>query len=177
MNDMIETKEIIESIARRFPCTISEMDIRFLEMNDIVERSQWPSYVGYHKGFNLSLANEEVLQRKYKAYSNDNSITFSLIDTDRVVGFFSFNSINWNSKIVENMTIRIHPSYCNKGIGKTILKYLCDLLFDSGIKSIRLDVHAKNAIAHKCYKKCGFSEISTIEREGELYFLMENKIG
>jgi len=166
-------KEIREAIAMRFPCSISSMDIRFLEINDIIERSEWPTYAGYHKGFNLSLADIDAAKRKYNAYSNENAITFSLIDKKNTVGFFSFNCIDWVSKTVGNMTIRIHPGYCNKGIGKTVLPFLCDSLLDSGINSIRLDVHNKNAIAHECYKKSGFYEIDTISRDDELYILME----
>ncbi len=165
------------NICSMFPIELDEYYISVLTVEDIAERSRWPSYEGYHKGFNLILKDEEALFRKYSAYSNENSLSFTVKHNDAVIGFFSFNQIDWKLEEVANTTIRIHPFYCNNGIGKKIMNALCEKLLDNGIKAIKLDVHSKNNIAEKCYKSCGFKFVKSIIRDNEEFYYMEKRSG
>lgn len=54
------------------------------------------------------------------------------------------------------MGIRVHPDWCNKGVGTEALRALADWAFRQGITSLRLDVCAANPRAIRCYEKTGF---------------------
>lgn len=50
----------------------------------------------------------------------------------------------------------VDPDYQGRGIGRTLLLYLCGVMIAEGRKTVRLDTHAKNAAAIRLYERCGF---------------------
>ncbi len=51
------------------------------------------------------------------------------------------------------MSIRLHPEYCDQGIGAMALKKTVEFVFSQGMYSIEFDVLASNIGAVKSYKK------------------------
>lgn len=49
------------------------------------------------------------------------------------------------------------------GIGRALMDYSFELVQQSGVKSIRLDVYEKNLPAISLYEKCGFEYIDTVD--------------
>ncbi|MFB9951029.1 GNAT family N-acetyltransferase [Rhizobium puerariae] len=50
----------------------------------------------------------------------------------------------------------VHPDRQGRGIGRSLLLHLCDLIESEGLATVRLDTHARNSGAIRLYERCGF---------------------
>lgn len=50
----------------------------------------------------------------------------------------------------------VSPAHQGKGIGRSLLLHLCNLIAAEGHATARLDTHARNARAIRLYEGCGF---------------------
>jgi RimJ/RimL family protein N-acetyltransferase len=73
------------------------------------------------------------------------------------------------------MGFRVHPNWCDKGIGTRILKLVIAHFAEAGIASFRLDVAEPNARAIRCYEKAGFSRTKHFDHNGIPFLWMELK--
>ncbi|MFQ5473888.1 MAG: GNAT family N-acetyltransferase, partial [Dehalococcoidia bacterium] len=72
------------------------------------------------------------------------------------IGYLALLDIDWERGQSGNMGIRVHPSWCNNGVGTAMLALIRDWWFASGMTGLRLDVASSNTRALRCYEKAGF---------------------
>lgn len=165
---------------RNLPFEIDEFVIRELEREDFEHHVNWPEYPSPHEMFNSSLRNKPNSARRirWEKYCADDKIISLVVDHEdsKTIGKFSFVGIDWENHVVENMGIRLHPHWCDKGNGTKILKGITDWCFSNGIKRIQFDVLSTNLRAIKSYKKAGYTIFNEIQREGATFYMMESKV-
>ena len=71
------------------------------------------------------------------------------------------------------MGIRIHPNWCDRGVGTRALKATIGRFAEAGIDRFRLDVAEPNARAIRCYEKVGFSPAERFDRDGVPFVWVE----
>ena len=76
-----------------------------------------------------------------------------------------------DSKIMVIHTLTVHPLYFKNGVARALMDFSLQYSRAQGMKSVRLDVHEKNAPAIALYKKCNFSYITTVDLGLEEYGL------
>ncbi len=65
---------------------------------------------------------------------------------------------------VFNSAARLHPDWCDRGIGTQILRLLLTGCGDQGIRSVALDAARQNRRAIRCYEGVGFRPERTFHR-------------
>jgi RimJ/RimL family protein N-acetyltransferase len=81
------------------------------------------------------------------------------------IGYVALARMDWDECVVGNVGLRIHPDWCNRGVGTSVLRLVVRWLFQSGIKAVRMDVAASNAGAIRCYEKVGFLSVGEMWRD------------
>src|SRR5690554_4413400 len=127
-------------LSKKLPIFVDNFKIRELERNDIDLYASWPDYSPPYDIFNTSLKTKPFSERdwRWKKYCSSNESLSLVIDheKDKVIGKFSLFNIDWEEKIINNMGIRLHPEWCNKGIGSKLLKVISEWCFNNGISKI-----------------------------------------
>ncbi len=149
-----------EIMLKSLPLVESGLSIRLCSREDINRLSQWPEYHWPNNHFKFSFSGLTDTQRDslFEQRQNDlNRITL-VIDSDnqKCTGYLALLEIDWSQKVVNDMSLRIIPALCNKGIGTSILNIVSLWSFGHGIQALRLNVAAPNAAAVRCYTKAGF---------------------
>ena len=143
--------------------------IRLLRRGDLDLLSQWPSYPFPYEAFNLSIlgASTQELDRYFLEKETDRKRLSLVVDEreNEVIGYFVFVDVDLVKGVVGDMTIRLHPEWCNRGIGTIVLKTLCDRGCEYGLKKIRIDVAATNVRAIRCYEKADFRKVGEFWRD------------
>ena len=62
------------------------------------------------------------------------------------------------------ISVAVDPKYRGRGIGKSLLKAIEELLRDSGAKVIRLEVSEDNEVAINLYRKLNYEIVDRIEK-------------
>jgi len=75
------------------------------------------------------------------------------------VSYLALTGIDWMERSIGNFVFRIHPEWCNQGLGTSVLCTVCQWVFKRGIRKVRLDVVASNARAIRCYEKVGLRSV------------------
>ncbi len=145
---------------KSLPLCEDEILIRPWIRKDLDELAKWPEYPFPYEPFNSSLKEmscEEKDQHFCSREDNPNRITL-VVDhtTQKAIGYLALVQIDWVDRKVGNMGFRIHPLWCNKGIGTLVINTVSDWCFKSGLKALRFDVTAANTRAIQCYEKAGF---------------------
>ena len=145
--------------------------IRAWNHADLDEIAKWPGYPFPYEPFNSSLSNmngQEKDQYFRKREDNPDRITL-VIDhtTQRTIGYLALICIDWGKQTIGNMGFRIHPSWCDKGIGSLVIKRVSSWCIEGGISILRLDVAASNARAIRCYEKAGYVKTAEFWRDDE----------
>jgi RimJ/RimL family protein N-acetyltransferase len=81
------------------------------------------------------------------------------------IGYLALREIDWEAGIVGNVGMRVHPAWCGRGVGTSILRSVTQWSFQAGMVSWRLDVAASNARAVRCYEKVGFVQTGEFWRD------------
>lgn len=170
------TKLSREKITRKLPLTFGEYTIRELTRADIDNYANWPEYQGYKKMFNSSLKSRPYTDRdkRWLNYLSGTTSVAMILESkaEKTLGQFALLDIDWAKQRVGNMSIRLHPDYCDQGIGTKVLLEIAEFIFRQGFHSIELDVLASNVGAVKSYKKAGFKVSEEIEKENDLFYIM-----
>jgi RimJ/RimL family protein N-acetyltransferase len=149
-----------ERICRSLPIETDNFIIRLCNRNDIDTLSKWPAYPWPYNAFQFSFntlsTHEKNTLFKMKVDQIDR-ITL-VIDhlNNKAIGYVALVNIDWHNRKSQNMSIRIHPNWCDRGIGTSRLKSIADWWFRNEMLSLHLDVAASNRRAVKCYLKVGF---------------------
>lgn len=144
-----------------------DLCIRALTRQDLDAVAAWPSYPAGYEPFNLRFAGMTVTQL-------DDLFRTRLADPARItlvadheqqscIGYLGLVEIDWPRCRIGNMGYRIHPDWCDRGIGTRVMRLAAGWCFACGIETLRLDVAGANDRAIRCYEKAGF------QRAGEFW--------
>lgn len=160
-----------QDMLKSLPICKEETSIRPWNRKDLDDLAKWPGYPFPNEPFNSSLSemsSEERDQHFRSREDNPNRITL-VVDhtTQKAIGYLSLVQIDWLDRIVGNMGFRIHPSWCNKGIGTLVIREVSNWCFEFGLRALQLDVAAANTRAVRCYEKVGFVKTEEFWRNDE----------
>jgi RimJ/RimL family protein N-acetyltransferase len=151
------------------PKTAGRLVIRLWRREDLDSFAQWPSYPFPYEAFNLSIlgASSQELDKYFFNKESDRNRLSMVVDREenKVIGCFVFMDIDWGKGMVCNMTIRIRPDWCGRGIGTTVLMTICEWGYEHGLKKIRIDVAGPNIRAIRCYENAGFKKVGELWRD------------
>ncbi|MEI6150381.1 MAG: GNAT family N-acetyltransferase [bacterium] len=171
----IEKNGLLQSL----PLAAGDLRIRRWTRQDVDRRAAWPKYPKPYAAFNGTLHRLSPSERDeyFKIRDEDvDRITLAVEHiTAATIGHVVLKDIDWARVIVGNMGVRVHPCWCDRGIGTTMLAAVVGWLADHGVTRIALDVAAANARALRCYGKVGFVQSKGFDRDGVPFVWMEWK--
>ncbi len=154
---MNSTKAQLES---NLPIYHEPLTIRLLLRSDMDLLLKWPDYPWPYDTFRLSFSGLAAgeLDRLYesRARSEDRITLVAGVGGEAAIGYIALLEIDWPGRVAGNMSVRLHPAFCNHGIGSRLLIAVRDWWFGHGMKALRLDVAATNQRAVRCYLNAGF---------------------
>jgi RimJ/RimL family protein N-acetyltransferase len=149
-----------ERLLRSLPVRKRGFAIRLWKRHDLDTLASWPDYPAPFDGFGFSFASmdpdaKDILFRK-REYQEDRITLVMDHERKAAIGYVALLEIDWNKRTIGNMGVRLHPSWCDKGVGTLMTATVADWCLGNGIKKLRLDVAAPNSRAVRCYEKAGF---------------------
>ncbi|WP_091542390.1 hypothetical protein [Alkaliphilus peptidifermentans] len=104
----------------KLPIDIDNFHIRKMNREDIDLRTNWPNYPSPYEMFDASYKNRPSEERdeRWKKIKNNEKLVCLAIEhpNEKLVGIYYSAEIDWEEKTVNNMTVRLHPNWCDKGI-------------------------------------------------------------
>jgi RimJ/RimL family protein N-acetyltransferase len=91
-----------------------------------------------------------------------------------LIAWFALREISWEKREVGNMSIRLHPEFCDRGIGTLLSQGIFAWCHGQGFLRLRLDVLAANLRAVRCYEKAGMHKTDEFEKDGATFWWMES---
>lgn len=156
-------------LLEELPLCEGHLTIRPWSRQDLEVLAAWPDYPFPHKGFKFifSSMNSSAKEKLFQArQGNPDGFVLAVDHKDEsAVGYVALNQIDWLEHSIGNFGLRIHPNWCDKGMGTSVLRTLCFWLFNHDIESVQVDVAASNTRAYRCYEKVGFCSVGEIWRE------------
>jgi RimJ/RimL family protein N-acetyltransferase len=151
------------------PIRQEPMIVRLLERSDLDLLAQWPAYPEQYSVFTFGFASfgpaqMDSLYRERE--SDDNGFTL-VVDrgSAKSIAYLAVLEIDWEVRWSGNMGIRVHPRWCDEGVGSWSLAAVAEWWFAAGMNGLRLDVASSNARAVRCYEKVGFVRTGEFWRE------------
>jgi len=142
------------------PIRDGEIAVRRCAREDYERFAAWPPYPAHFECFRFSFADLPPAERDRVFEKRDSRSDLIQVTVDRgedvAVAYVGFLNIDWRGRTIENLTIRVHPSFCDQGIGTAMLIMIRDWWWGQGMGSLRLDVAGPNTRAQRCYEKVGF---------------------
>jgi RimJ/RimL family protein N-acetyltransferase len=145
--------------------------IQACRRSDLDELAAWPDYPPPYHGFEFSFASmnpgeKDILFRRRR--SEEDRITLIMDHQKQVaIGYVALVEIDWSECTVGNMGVRLHPAWCDRGVGTFMTSKVVDWCFINGIRRLRLDVAATNRRAVRSYEKLGFVQTGEFWRKDE----------
>lgn len=157
----METSTDRQRLERFFPATADDLCVRVWERDDVDRLAMWPRYPFPFERFDLGYhsTTHDERNRAFEKFSSNQDRLLLVGDagTTQTVMFASLNSVGGTTRVIGNMAYRIHPSWCEQGIGTRFIQLIAKQCFASGIEVFRFDVAASNPRAVRCYEKAGFT--------------------
>ncbi len=157
---MYINKNILEN---HLPICAEGIIIRQLNRKDLDLLINWPPYPWPNDVFRFSFCNltSYEMDKFYEKRKNGHDRIYLTADIPEIpaIGYIALLDIDWSKRIAGNMSFRIHPEHCSKGIGTVIMRSISNWWFGLDMNALRLDVAAPNHRAVKCYLKTGFKII------------------
>ena len=154
---MIVSKELLLDA---LPAYSGEIVLRVCELEDVERFAVWPSYPFPYETLNLSDRSQTPKERleSFRTREQDPNRVTLVADHghERTMALAALVEIDWEQRRVCNMGFRVHPDWCDRGVGTRIMRTVAEWSFARGIAALRLDVTAANARAIRCYEKSGF---------------------
>jgi RimJ/RimL family protein N-acetyltransferase len=172
---MISKQELLASL----PICEDDLTVRAWCREDVDRRAAWPPYPAPYSDFTSSLGSMNHARRD--AYfrtrdQDDNRLTLSAdILSESCIAHIVIRDLDWQNGMAGNMGFRVHPDWCDKGVGTRVLKVIVAYVAEAGITRLRLDVAEGNARAIRSYEKAGFAEQRRFDRDGVRFLWMELK--
>ncbi len=167
------------SIEALLPFAAGGFTVRARSREDINRRADWPPYPEAYSMFNTSRARVppdrlEAGWARMKAEADILLLSAEHPD-ETLVATFSLRDIDWAGMAVGNMGVRLHPGWCDRGVGSALSTAIFDWCLDAGFRSLRLDVLGSNGRARRCYEKAGMAVAGSFERDGAEFLWMERR--
>lgn len=161
----IMRKKLLEAL----PISRPPLVIRKCERSDMDMLAAWPAYPHPYGSFAFSFANLGTTQIDLlfcDRESREDRIALAVDNLSaKAIGYIAPIEIDWECRESGNMTVRVHPEWCGKGIGGAMLETVGDWWFRNGMKRLCLDVASSNIRAIRCYEKVGFTRFGEFWRE------------
>ena len=155
------------------------IQLRCKKLSDAREDYEWQTD---HELCRLDAA--ETLAMSYKDYlaeytfemcyptSNRHEFSVETLDGQRIGNCVYYN-VNQAESRAELGIMLGNRDYWNQGYGTETINLLLDYIFDKvELESVYLTTLDWNMRAHKCFKKCGFSECGELSRDGFHFIMM-----
>lgn len=88
---------------------------------------------------------------------------YIVTEDDQPIGWFAVNDLLSPSRIPYIKMASLLPAWQGQGIGRQVIAQLCSQLQAEGYPTVRLFTDADNLTAQRCYQRCGFRIIATLE--------------
>lgn len=116
---------------------------------------------------NASTIDDKYCRNNGDCKEEDNFYPWTAIDEDNnVIGHFIMRYTGGDNRLLRFGWVIVDDSLRGKGYGKQMLelglKYAFEIL---GVDKVTLGVFENNDAAHWCYKKVGFTDTKTVEKE------------
>ena len=167
MDVSMQRIELLETL----PISRPPLLVRSFERTDMDLLAAWPAYPEPYSSFTFSFADlgaNEMDSLHRSRQSHDDRITLVADHGSTMcIGYVALLKIDWKLRECGNMSVRVHPEWCGKGIGSNLLAAVRDWWFNSEMTCLRLDVACTNLRAIRCYEKVGFTKSGEFWREAE----------
>lgn len=158
-----------QAMLAALPCHDGDLCIHALSRGDLDILARWPSYPAGYEPFNLRFGGMSPPERDdlFRVRQADPSRITLVADhaSQPCVGYLGLVEIDWSRRLVGNMGYRIHPAWCDRGIGTRFMRVAAAWCFAHGIEILRLDVAGVNGRAIRCYEKAGFARTGEFWQE------------
>ena len=142
------------------PIKVGDFTIRSRHRNDLDLMTDWPKYPASYESFNASFVKmrTEEKDQLFAQKNADPTRLMMMVDhkTQLAIVDLYIKDTDWQTGKIGCIGIRVHPQWCDKGVGTLVIRAMAKWAFELGITSIGLDVSAANARAVTCYEKVGF---------------------
>jgi RimJ/RimL family protein N-acetyltransferase len=168
-----------DSFMSALPFAVGDLRVRAAVREDIDRRAAWPSYPApfdmfdaHSKGWDAERRDRNWIGMRDHA-PNDLFLACEGRGVE-LLGWFAFVDMDWEARSVGNMTIRLHPELCDRGIGTALATAIFSWAHSQGFLRLRLNVLASNQRAARCYEKAGMRKTGEFERDGATFWWMES---
>ncbi|UCB53190.1 MAG: GNAT family N-acetyltransferase [Candidatus Zixiibacteriota bacterium] len=166
-----ETARLREQMLSVLPLEEKGFSIRLCERGDLDQLAVWPEHPAPYEAFDFSFVSmdpheRDILFRKRELQEDRITLIMDHQET-AAIGYAALHEIDWNACTIGNMGVRLHPGWCDKGVGTFMISRVADWCFTNGITRLRLDVAAANHRAVRCYEKVGFIRTGEFWRKDE----------
>ena len=149
-----------QSLLAALPRIDGDLCLRRLVREDLDTLAGWPGYPPGYEGFNLRFAGMAGLDRDqlFDARRSDPARITLVADhsAQPCIAYLGLIQIDWHRRLVGNMGYRVHPDWCDRGLGTRVMRMAVAWCLEGGLDILRLDVASGNARAIRCYEKAGF---------------------
>jgi RimJ/RimL family protein N-acetyltransferase len=167
-----------DELLRTLPLRQGVLLVRAWTRQDVDRLAAWPPYPFPYQGFEFSFAGASRTERDalYRDRQARRDVLVLVVDRQAqpAVGYLGLRCVDWQAGTVGKFGVRVHPDWCERGVGTSIIRAVTRWSFEHGFVSWRLDVAASNARAVRCYEKAGFVQMGELwRRAGNLVDLSE----
>lgn len=165
------------------PLREGELTLRAWRREDLDLLARWPGYPTPYEALNLRFGTmtPSELDGLFEERQREQRRIVLIADhaDGPAIGYFALVEIDWEAAVVGSMSIRLRPDWCDRGIGRALLRMIAGWCFSSGISAIRLDVASPNTRAVRCYERAGFVKTGEFRSEGSgvTHYWMELRCG
>ena len=123
----------------------------------------------------LPIRGGDLTVRAFRTRNKDKDRTTLTADclSDSCIAHIVIRDVDWRNGAVGNMGFRVHPDWCDKGVGTRVLNLVVAHFAMAGIARFRLDVAESNTRAIRCYEKTGFTQTKGFDRDGVHFLWIE----
>ena len=172
---MVSKRNLLASL----PIRGDDLTVRAWCREDVGRRAAWPPYPPPYSDFTSSLSTMSQIEREayFLTRNRDKDRITLTVDrlSDSCIAHIVIRDLDWRNGTVGNMGFRVHPDWCDKGVGTCVLKVVVAHFAMAGIARFRLDVAESNTRAIRCYRKTGFTRTNGFDRDGVHFLWMELK--
>lgn len=151
------------------PLREGHLTIRQWRREDLDLLAAWPDYAFPYQGMEFSFRAKSSLEKDqwFEArQGNPDTIVLVADHTQATaIGYLVLLRIDWHSHIIGNFGLRVHPTWCDQGVGTSMLRVVTRWSFEGGTAAVRVDVAASNTRAVRCYAKVGFRSVGEVWRD------------
>jgi RimJ/RimL family protein N-acetyltransferase len=156
-------------LLQRLPVPCGEFTIRHITRDDIDRRAAWPAYPFPFTPFNSSWQILDSVRRDAVfadiCRRNDALSVFADHPEQAGIAYLGLRAIDWQQRTAGNLVLRLHPQWCDRGVGTSLMQGLVAWSFAAGFTKLRHDVSAINLRAIRCYEKAGYRIVDEFWRD------------